>query len=238
MAHSLAVLIALLVTGPVWASEPRPLVPVDRAFSVFAPYEYMQQYHLAVRDTLLGREGRRACEAMVLPSFEREWAVHLQQSASGGGPEVVCTIMQQQLWGQIEAAAQRPDGSTRPGDEVRAMPQASRNTYRFSAPLSAPTAIALERLWMVMLARAEQPTKPVVCLDGTSYFLFQWHDQTESRGGWGRCPQEGTPAEAMLDILESLRRCAGSSGTALMRQDMALSVEAHRLVRAMDQGGN
>ena len=230
-------LLILLVARTSSASEPRPLSPIDRDFSVFAPYEHMHEYHRAVRDTLLGPATRRSCEAVVIPSFEREWAIYLQQSRSGSGPEVVYTTMQQQLWGQMETAAERPDGSIRPGDEVRALRKASRKTWRFSAPLSAATAVTLERLWAVMLARVEQPPEPVRCIDGTSYYLFQWQRQAGSRGGWGHCPQAGTPAAAVLDVLEGLRKCAGSSGTALMRQDMALAVEAHRLVRQMDHSG-
>jgi hypothetical protein len=235
--RSLAGLVMLLVTGAAGASEPRPLAPIDRNFSVLAPYETMYQYRLAVRDTLLGRETRRSCEAVVTPSFEREWAIHLQQSRDGGGPEVVCTIMQEQLWGRMEEAAERPDKSMQPGDEARALRTLSRKIWRLSAPLSATTATALERLWAAMLGRAEQRPSPR-CLDGTSYYLFQWDRQTGSRGGWGRCPQEGSPAGAVLEILKSLRKCAGSSGTDLMRQDMALAVEAYRLLRQVNQLGN
>jgi hypothetical protein len=78
MPRSLAGLVILLVTGAASASEPRPLAPIDRNFSVLAPYETMYRYQLAVRDTLLGGETRRSCEAVVTPSFEREWAIHLQ----------------------------------------------------------------------------------------------------------------------------------------------------------------
>jgi hypothetical protein len=233
MPRSLTGLLILLLTGTAGASEPRPLTPIDRDFSILAAYEAMQQYHLALRDTLLGRETHRSCEAVVVPSFEREWAIYLQQSRSGGGPEVVCTIMQ-----QMEIAAQRSDKPRRPGDEASALRRVSRKTWRFSAPLSATTASALERLWAVMLARAEQPPRPVPCIDGTGYYLFQWHRQSGSRGGWGRCPQSGTPVAAVLGILERLRKCAGSSGATLMRQDMALAVEAYRLVREMEHWGS
>ena len=219
----------LLAAGATVAAERTHLAPIDRNFRLIAPYPQLHAYHVAVSDALLGAPARRSCEAVVIASFEREWSVHLEQAPAGGGPQVVCTTMDRQLWAEMEKATERRNPSSPPVDAVAALARLPKTTQRFSAPLSATTAAALERLWGTMLARGEEPAEPVRCIDGTSYFIFQWRDAAGPRGGWGQCPQQGTPEHGLLDILEDLQKCARSSGTALMQQDMQLVVKVNRL---------
>lgn len=231
MRNQLAAL-AMLLMGSTAAAAPTPhLVPIDRDFTVFASYPGMHAYQLAVRDALLGRSDRRAWEAIVIPSFEREWAIHVQKH--DGADEVVLTVMQEQLWGRMLMAAMQTDGSIPPGDEVSALKRVSRETWRASAPLSRTTARLLEQTWAAMLFRAQQPPEPAGCLDGTSYYVFQLNPNGGSRGGWGRCPQSDTPTAALLVIVKDLREAAGSSGQALMRLDMAIAQKATRLIRTL-----
>lgn len=158
-------IVLLLAAGSARAAERQQLAPIDRNFGFHAPYAQMHAYHVAVRDALLGAKTHRSCEAIVIPSFQNEWSIHLQPDASGSGREVVHTVMQRQLWGEMQIAAD----SIRPRDEVAALARIPKPTLRFSAPLSATSATALDRLWEAMLARVEQPAEPVRCIDGTSY---------------------------------------------------------------------
>jgi hypothetical protein len=230
--NGLVALFALLVASTAAAAPPPHLVPIDRDFAIFASYTDMQAYKVAVRDALLGSSARHSWEAIVLPSFEREWGVHLEERE--GAPEVVLTIMQEQLWGQMNQAAERPDGSIRAGDTASALKRVPRDTWTISAPLSRTTARLLDLTWSAMLSRAQEPADPPRCIDGTSYFAFQRDFRTGSRGGWGRCPQTGTPSAALLLILEDLRKAAGSSGQDLMRRDMAIAQKATVLIRSLD----
>jgi hypothetical protein len=223
--------VLLAVMSEASGVDANPLAPVDREFRIFAPYPELHGYHRAVRDALLGPWNRRTSEALIIPSFEREWSVHLQTTASGR--QIVCTIMQEQLWGRMQAEAERPNGSIRPSDELRALRKLPKGIWRFSAPISATSAAAVDELWAAMLARVEEAPEPIRCLDGTSYYLFQARSSGGTSGGWGRCSQKGTPAAAVLDLLLQLRKAAGSSGTALMRQDMALAAEARRILNQL-----
>lgn len=76
-------LVALLIlTGaPALAGILAPhLIPIDREYSAFASSPAHRAYHVAVRDALVGRRAKSGCEAIVLPSFEREWAVHVRSA--------------------------------------------------------------------------------------------------------------------------------------------------------------
>jgi hypothetical protein len=77
--HGLVALVALLVASTAVAAQARHLIPIDRDFAVFAPHPDAQAYKVAVRDALLGSSARHSWEAIVFPSFEREWGVHLQE---------------------------------------------------------------------------------------------------------------------------------------------------------------
>lgn len=223
-----AMLLSATIAG---AGSVPELIPIDRDFTLFKPYPAMYAYDLAVRDALLGEPAREGWEAIVIPSFEREWAVHLEER--DGEHRVVLTVMQQQLWGRLQEAASRPDGSIQPGDEVAALRGLSRDTWRHSASLSRTTAVLLGNTWSAMLAYAKPPPEPRRCIDGTSYFIFQREPSMGGRGGMGRCGPSDGPTAALLEILEDLRRAAGASGQELMRLDMSLAKKAAVLSRTL-----
>lgn len=202
-------------------TQPRPLMAVDRSFGALAIAPDLQAYHVAVSDALLGPSGRRSFEAVVIPSFQREWSVHIQESAAG--PEVACTVMQRQLWGEMQKA----------GGTAAVLGSLPRDTWRFSAPLSADTAARLKTLWAALLAPGPQPEHRV-CIDGTSLVAFQWTAGAGPRGGWVRCPSARTPGAEMIGIVEDLRKAAGSEGTDLARRDAAIGTRALRLLRQLE----
>ena len=213
-------------------ASPEELFPLDRDYSMMEQYPDMHAYHLAARDALLGRSNRHTCEAIVIPSFEREWAVYLQETPSGR--EVVSTIMQSQLWGEMHRAAERPDHSIQAGDTKAALSSLPKDVWRFSAPLTASTASLVEQSCAALLARAEVPPEPRRCIDGVGYQLFQSRPGLGARGGWAHCPSRESPAFRMLEILEDLRKTAGSSGADLMQRDMALARKATQLLLALE----
>jgi hypothetical protein len=202
------------------------LLPIDRDFKFLAQAPDLQAYHLAAREALLGESSRGALEALVIPSFEREWAIRPRQD--GGEYEVVCTTMQRQLWGEMHAAAARIDPSLGPASLTSALDGLPRHTWRYKAPITRTTAVLLEQVWDAMLAQAREPGDPPRCIDGTSYYIFM--DRADEKAGCGRCPRRETPAGSLLEILEDLRKAAGGSGQHLMRQDMALARKAALLL--------
>jgi hypothetical protein len=221
-------LAVLLCAASAFAGPP-DLIPIDRRFVVFEPAAFQQAYHRTLVDVLLRGSSRRACEAVVVASFEREWAVYVQETAVGG-QEVVCTVMNQQLHGRVWQEAERSAGSEQDQAALRALSGVSKETTRFRAPLTATTASLLERTWAALLERARVPVDPPRCIDGTSYYLFQWRPDQGGRGGTGRCPSKGSPTLVMLGLLSDLRRTAGSSEPDLLRQDMALARKATALL--------
>jgi hypothetical protein len=227
----LATLLLLAAPGAFAGVAAPHLIPIDREYSLLSSSPAHRAYHLAVRDALLGPSTHSACEALVLPSFEREWAVHIRR-ARPVGKEVVCSVMQEQLWGRMETAAEQPNGSITPADELAALRRIPKAVWRFSAPVSDPTAEALERVWELMLNRAHEPSEQRLTLDGVSYYFFQWR-YGRYHGGIATSPQEDTEAAALTRLVEAMRLHAGSSGTALVRSDIRLVQDATSLYRRL-----
>lgn len=142
--------------------------------------------------------------------------------------------MQKQLWGEMEMAAQRPDGSITPADEIAALRRVSKAVWRFSAPVSEPAAEALERVWQEMLIRARLPSEQRLTLDGVSYYFFQWRSGRYS-GGVATSPRADTEAGVLTSLVEAMRKHAGSSGTALVRSDIRLTQDATQLYRRLHE---
>jgi hypothetical protein len=201
--------VVLTVTvGDGIAAERVHFAPVDGNLSVLAVAPAHQAYHVAARDALVGVAGSRTWEAMVIPSFEKEWAVYVERDGARGKQQVVCTVMQEQLWYQMEGGAEHVSGVSYAQRQKAALEKANRKIWRYASPISATTAAALEDLWSTMLLQARVPAEQPRCIDGTSYFLFQWAGSVRGRGGWARCPQKSTPVAAALEILEGL--CAAA----------------------------
>jgi hypothetical protein len=216
-------------------ASPEDLLPADRAFTALAELPDMRAYRLALRDALLGGPARHTCEALVVPSFQREWAVYVQNA--GRRRQVVTTEMESQLWDEMHRAAERPGRSLAPGDLQTALRRVRKDVRRSSAPLTDATAALVEQACAALLARAELPLRPRRCIDGVSYHLFQPQAALGARGGLARCPSESSAPGRMLAILEELRAAAGSSGEDLMRRDMALARKATQLLLSLDSPG-
>lgn len=233
MARVLMFAVALAATvGTAVAADRPSLAPVDGSLSVLGAAPALQAYHLVVRNTLVGVAGSRAWEAVVIPSFEREWAVYVERSGTGG-TQVVCTAMQTQLWYQMESVAERASRGLYAQRELEALDKADKRIWRHASPISATTAAALERLWSTMLLQARVPAEPPRCIDGTSYFLFEWTQGVRSRGGWARCPQRDTPVAAGLAILEKLCKAASDPKAGLWRGEAQLAEKIDRVQKQL-----
>jgi len=230
---SLALAVATVVTiGTAIAADRPYLAPVDGDLSVLGVAPALQAYHLAARDTLVSNAGDRTWEAVVIPSFEREWAVYVERGGRSG-TQVVCTVMQTQLWYQMESGAERASGPSYAERELAALQKADKKIWRYASPIAATTAAALDRLWSALLAHARLSGEPPRCIDGTSYFLFQWAGGMRSRGGWGRCPQKDSPPAAALAVLEDLCKAAGNLETGLLLNEGKLAEEISRIQRSI-----
>jgi hypothetical protein len=157
----------------------------------------------------------------------------LQESDSGQW-RVACSLMQTALWGQMQSGAEGPGGSITPADELRVPSKLPKATWQFSAPVSEATVRTLERVWAAVIAGAREPREPSRCIDGTSYYVFQRRQSRDNMGALSRCARSGTPAALLLQLVEGLRRHAGSSGTALVKSDILLAKQATELLRALE----
>ena len=209
------------------------LVPGDRDFR---SYGHLRAYHLAVRDALLGAALHGGVEALVLPSFEREWSVHFGRRTTDG-VDVVCSVMKKSLWEEMERAAQSADGTITPEAERAALVRIPKDVYRLSARLPTPVADQLERVWAVMLARATQPADSAFGLDGTTYYLFRWTPEGKYQAGSSWSPEKGTNAADLVAIVEELRQYAGASGPSLAHSESALVARASKLLAAARGNG-
>ena len=181
-----AVLLAAAAAG---AAERVHLVPVDAEFGLLAPAPGIQAYMRAVRESLLGPSSRRSCEALVLPSFQREWSVHLQPAPGAAGQEVVCTIMQRQLWGTLQEK----------GGDAALLATLPRETWRFSAPLGGQTAAA----WNGSGARCSlQPSRPSCGAASTA--------PRSTRSSGVRRPAPAAAPAAAPGTKRRRERCSGS----------------------------
>lgn len=223
----LAVAIAVMVRTAAAAERPY-LVPIDGDLSVLAAAPGLQAYHVAARDALVGAGGSRTWEAVVFPSFQREWAVYVEKPGTSGTHQLVCTRMKTQLWGQMESAAERASDSPYAERQLAALQKADKGIQRSASPISASTEAALEGLWSAMLSQARAPTEPPRCIDGTSYCLFEWSKGVRSRGGWGRCPQKDTPPAAGLALLQDLCSAASNAERGKLAQTIA---QLHRSLK-------
>jgi hypothetical protein len=215
--------IALLMAagvGTVAADERSSLRPIDSGLSVLESAPALRAYFVSARDALAGT-GNRSWEALVFPSFQWEWAVYVERDRDGS-THVVCAAMETQLWLQMESGAERSSGSSHAERELSALRKADLRSSRAAASIAPATAAALERLWSDLLSRAEVPAEKPRCLDGTSFMLFEWARGVRGRGGWARCPQEGSAPAAALALLEELCSAARNPDAVQGRIDSRL----------------
>jgi len=214
-----------LVPAPVAAHD--HLVPLQ---ADFAEFQSMQPYFLEIHAALLPKSGDQVLQALVTPSFEREWAVEIRR-AQAGTAEVVCAVMKEQLWGRLQQRAAEPDdGLVTAEEELDALRKTPADVYRFSAELTSSTADRLEAVWRAMLGQARTPTEPRRILDGGAFFFFQEAAGSGYVAAMTRSPQAGWVTGALAQIVTDLRSHAGGSGDWLTQSDADLERQARELL--------
>ncbi|HET9314280.1 MAG TPA: hypothetical protein VFQ51_01780 [Vicinamibacteria bacterium] len=232
-AGGLLVALGLLAAGVATTEGGRTapgLIPADPDFAEYG--DLLQQYHTLVRDALLGGNLHAECEVLVLPSFEREWAVHVTPDV--GRRQVVYTVMKEQLWAASHKAAEAADGSTSGANLRAAFARVPRDVLRHSAPISEPVARELHWVWKVMLDRARKPAEDEWGLDGTSYHLFERNGLGADRAGTTWSPGPQTPAGHLAALVQLLRDHAQKSGAALAASEAELSARSKKLLESLD----
>ena len=229
----------LLVGLLLWAAMIRPVAAGTRAPDLiplapdFREYEWLQAYHVAVKDALLGDLHATRCPVLVLPSFEREWATYVRTVE--GRTEVVYVVMQKQLWYEMQRAAEATGLPITPESEQRELARLPRDVHRFSAPLSSSAADVLDLVWKTMLARARAPERLGAGLDGTSYQFFRCPPGAECMAGTAWTPEPNTPAGQLAALAEAMHEHAGAFGDWLKRSELSLVQRANRLLKQIER---
>jgi hypothetical protein len=178
------------------ALGPRPLesqlMPIDSELAVFGS---SRTYRLATRAKLLGPRPV-GVHVIVFPSFQNEWAVQIAYDR--GRPFVLLASMETSLWYSLQ---RRVEDGELPESELFS---SSVPVNRSTADLEPPAAQAVERAWASALAAAQWPVEMRRVLDGTSYLFFGVGPKAPV--GLAREPEAGTPAAALAELVEALRR--------------------------------
>jgi hypothetical protein len=204
------------------------LIPLDPK-SADGP-DFLQSYHGEVRDALLGPKLHADCEAVVFPSFEREWAVYVTTGV--GRREVVYMVLKEQLRGTEHNAADAAETANARANLRGAVARGPKNVLRYSAPLGEPVARKLHRVWEVMLNRAREPAKDEWGADGTSYFVFE-RGAVGTRAGTTWSPDPRTPAGQLAAIVQLLKDHAQKTGAALTASEAELSARSKELLHSL-----
>jgi hypothetical protein len=223
------------VAVTLWAGPLAPeLIPLDPEFSEFGS---MRRYHLVLRDTLLGPRDGHVCDVLVVPSFEREWAVYVQPQGNDVAV-VTYAVMDTSLWGKMHHAAEAAGGDGSQEALDAALVRVPKGTEVKAAPLRAYTAALLERVWSEMLSRArERPADGGFTLDGTGYYFLQRAGAGAWRAGGAWSPKAGTNTAALVDVVLALRRHAMAPPTDHATSEAKLVSEALLLLKRLSGAG-
>ena len=209
-----------------------PMIPLSQVTDVGLSVVYQ-----VVRDTLLGPRDRHMCEVLVVPSFEREWAINVQPQGNDSAV-VTYVVMESSLWGTMHHAAEAAGAGGSQEALDAALVRVPKGTEVKSAPLKAYTAALLERVWSEMLSRArERPADGGFTLDGTGYYFLQRSGSGAWRAGGAWSPKAGTNTGALVDVVLALRQHAMAPPTDHAASETKLVSEALLLLRRLSGAG-
>lgn len=154
--------------------------------------------------------------AIVIPSFEPEWAVAIQQQEEKFS--LLCLKPETHLWlfevlkdyeaGRITSRDREGNDTTQKDiQELRdqlIVPVEEVEVERFELPVGAPTGMQLLRLWKTALRQTQFPDKRRLGLDGVTYHFSGNFDQGAMAGKIWR-PDKDSPMGKLVSIIEHLR---------------------------------
>lgn len=190
-------LFALLLSVGVGNAAAQPhLVPHGSPLQVRSPYGVV----LIEAFGPSGPAQEFLLHALLLPSFEREEAVGVRQTASGY--EAFSVLPESRLWaagfGRWEEGATGWDTDAARAVELR----------RETAPLDSSTATILHRVWERAILGTRYPHRPQLVRDGV---IAHFTTEVPNRGaisGMAHSPPAGSPAAQLLDFSVLLGRYA------------------------------
>jgi hypothetical protein len=151
---------------------------------------------------------------LAIPSFDREWAVYLVREDANAA-KVVYNIFEKQLGSELmdelSAGGRRESYSVGSAAQAARLEKVSKSVQHHSASIKPQTREMLEQVWSRMLDRVHYPKEITHGADGTTYYVSHWQQGHGYRSGKTWTPEPGTPAAALVEIAEELRRYAAST---------------------------
>ena len=196
-----------LATQAVAGTQIPDLQPTEGVFSsVSAP----EPYYLAVRELLIGDHRYRSCQLLAIPSFDREWAVYVVREDANGAK--VYNVLEKHLWSELmdelSGGGRRESYSLGSAAQAAGLEKVAKSVQHHSASIKPETREMLEQVWSRMLDRVHYPKEITHGADGTTYYVSQWQQGPGYRSGKTWSPEPGTPAAALVEIAEELRKYA------------------------------
>jgi hypothetical protein len=196
---ALCVLLVALPARP--ADVPADLIPLDEDYSA---YESLAPYPRALRERLLLRDRPAGAYVLVMPSFEKEWA--LQVAVSAGRPVVTLACGEDSLWygTAMRAEAHGHVGVTYQQRLREVLPTVGVRVTVRRAPLSDGTDRLVREAWAAALRDAAGPENRRI-IDGVSW-LFSARDPSGARyTALARSPRPQTPGGELAALVLGLR---------------------------------
>jgi hypothetical protein len=187
-------------------------------------------YYEAVGQSLVREHLYRKCQMVVLPSFEREWAVYIVRE-EGSPATVIFKRVRKQLWLEMGRASAEQGGGTRAKTEEErqraVLAQLKPDVDRWATPISNQVADALEEVWWRMLSRIRYPQNRRDGTDGASYSLAHWRNGVAFMSGETWSPADGSRTRALVALGEQM---AAFSQAPSAQKEGALGADARRLL--------
>lgn len=233
---------ALLLLAAVSVSAPKvhsqDLEPEE---GVFAGYSPPSPYELILRAALLGDEGYRLCQLVVLPSFESESSVYMVREEKPQSTfKVFSRTMRKSVWTEMMQELEKASGgkpfSMDATFQTMALEKLRKAVDVRSAVLDARTGNRLDRICGRVLQRVryaqkspqKYPQKFIVHSDGTVYHAGHWRPGAFLAGKtWS--PEKGTFAGNFVELTLTLKRYAEAAEPQRAAAKDTLNLIAERL---------